>query len=102
MYIFDDKYIKYDFYLKAGKYSITMILEKVKLRASKDRKELKSGKKTVVFADLKQSSILTKFFTESLVTFNFVPGQQLTTYAFEVDKKLKDRLHSVNFLHLTK
>lgn len=74
MYIFDDKYIKYDFYLKAGKYSISMILDKVRQRASKDRKELKSGKKTVVFADLKQQSILTKFFTESLITFNFVPG----------------------------
>ena len=30
MYIFDDKYIKYDFYLKAGKYSISMILDKVR------------------------------------------------------------------------
>ena len=53
MYIFDDKYIKYDFYLKPGKYTISMILEKVRQRAMKDRKELKSGKKTVVFADLK-------------------------------------------------
>ena len=26
----------------------------------------------------------------------------MTTYAFEVDKKLKDRLHSVNFIHMTK
>ena len=43
-----------------------------------------------------------KFFTESMVTFNFVPGQELTTYAYEVDRKLKDKLHSVNFLHLTK
>ena len=54
MYIFEDKYLKYDFYLKAGKYTITMILDKVRQRASKDRKELKSGRKTVVFADLKQ------------------------------------------------
>ena len=74
MYIFDDKYIKYDFYLKPGKYTISTILDKVRQRAMKDRKELKSGKKTVVFADLKQASILTKFFTESLITFNFVPG----------------------------
>ena len=74
MYIFEDKYKKYDFFLKAGKYTITMILEKVKQRAQLDRKEIKSGRKTVVFADLKQQAVLTKFFTESLITFNFAPG----------------------------
>ena len=74
MYIYDDKYIKYDFYLKPGKYTINMILEKVRQRAVRDRKELKSGRKTVVLADLKAQSILTKFFAESLITFNFVPG----------------------------
>ena len=43
-----------------------------------------------------------KFFTEAMITFNFVPGQELTTYAYEVERKMKDRLHSVNFLHITK
>ena len=28
IYIFDDKYIKYDFYLKPGKYTIAQILDK--------------------------------------------------------------------------
>jgi hypothetical protein len=53
MYLFDANYVKYDFFLKPGRYTISQIIEKVKMRASKDRKELKSGKKTVVFADLR-------------------------------------------------
>ena len=45
---------------------------------------------------------MVKFFTESQIIFNFAPGQQLTTYAYEVDRKAKDKLHSINFIHLTK
>ena len=30
IYIFDDKFIKYDFYLKPGKYTIAQILDKLR------------------------------------------------------------------------
>jgi hypothetical protein len=102
MYIHEDKYTKYDFFLKAGKYSINSIFEQVLERVSKERKEVKSGRRTLVFADLRHSTQLVKFFTEQSITFNFVPGQELTTYAYEIDKKIKERLHRMNFVHLTK
>lgn len=56
MYIYEDKFTKYDFFLKAGKYQITTIFDKVLEKVSKDRKEVKCGKKTLIFADLRQST----------------------------------------------
>ena len=67
MYIYEGMFKKYDLWLDAGKYSITDIHQKVLERVSKDRKEVKSGKKTLIFADLRQSTFLIKFFTEQVI-----------------------------------
>jgi hypothetical protein len=53
MYIYDDRAQKLDFFLKAGKYNIGAIYDLVHEQVSRDRKEVKLGRKTLVFADLR-------------------------------------------------
>lgn len=44
IYIFDlDQYVKYTIYFKPGKYNIMDVMERVKHKVSKDRKEVKNG-----------------------------------------------------------
>ncbi len=47
-----DKYKKYELTVKPGQYIITNLVEKIKQRVQGERKELKTGKKTFVLADL--------------------------------------------------
>ena len=51
-----DKYKKYELSIKPGQYIITNLLEKIKMKVQTERKELKSGKKTFVLADLTYES----------------------------------------------
>ena len=56
----------------------------------------------MLLAEIKQGAQLVKLFKETQLTFNFSPGQVLTTYAYEVDKKSLPKLKSFNFVHASK
>lgn len=56
MYIYEDKARKFDFFLDAGRYTIQAIYDMVVEQASKERREVKTGKRQIVFADLRQST----------------------------------------------
>ncbi|TNV74577.1 hypothetical protein FGO68_gene4033 [Halteria grandinella] len=53
IYIYDtDRYKKYEFQIKPASYSIKEFHEKIKQKIEQDRKDIKSGKKTFILADL--------------------------------------------------
>ena len=45
---------------------------------------------------------MAKYFTENKISLNFTRGQELTTYAYEVSRLLKEKLMPINFIHITK
>ena len=67
-----------------------------------DRKDIKSSKKVFIMADLQAGSVMAKYFIETGITLNFVRGQELTTYAYEMSRLLKDKIMPINFIHITK
>ena len=57
-----------------------------------DRKDLRYGKRMFILADLQNGSVMAKYFTEHKISLNFVRGQELTTYAYETNKLMKDKI----------
>jgi hypothetical protein len=45
---------------------------------------------------------MARFFKETSVSLNFARGQQLTTYAYEISKVMKEKAIGLNFVHITK
>lgn len=45
---------------------------------------------------------MAKYFTDTNIALNFSRGQELTTYAYEMSKLMKEKLLPVNFIHITK
>ncbi len=100
IYLFECVTQRYDLFLRPGRYQIAQLKEKIKQIV--DRPAVKSGKRTVLLAELKQGHTLLKLFTETSLMFNFTPGQELTTYAYETDKKSLCKLAPYNFIHVHK
>ena len=67
-----------------------------------DRKDLRYGKRMFILADLQNGSVMAKYFTEHKISLNFTRGQELTTYAYETNKLMKDKIMAINFVHITK
>ena len=88
IYMYDiDKYKKYEIMIKPGQYNIKQVIDKIKSKIHLDRREVKTGKKTFVLADLiYDSTVLQKVFIEEHILLTFSKNQDLTTYAYEVPK----------------
>ncbi|CDW84830.1 ubiquitin carboxyl-terminal hydrolase [Stylonychia lemnae] len=103
IYIFDiDKFKKYEILFKPAQYLYKNVFERVKNKISQDRKELKSGKKTFIMVDLKDSCELASVLMGENMLLTFGENKEFTTYAYEVYKCNVEKLLPINFLHITK
>lgn len=85
IYFVEDVVERLDLFFRPGRHKISYIVDKI----NQKYKEVQQSKhsKTSLLAEFYEMK-LAKLFTNSEITFNFMPKQQLTTYAYIIDKKL--------------
>jgi hypothetical protein len=104
VYIYDtDRYRRFEVLIKPGSYTFKEFHEKIRSKIEGERREVKSGKRTFILADLTEEfTLLQKVFLEEQIMLTFAKGQDLKVFAYECPRGQVDKLLPINFLHITR